>query len=56
MRAGLDPFSFLVISVAGWLNQRQQQVIEYLIEEKSRSAGTNRQPPKMVSTGRLIRD
>jgi HTH-like domain len=33
MRAGLDPFSFLVISVAGWINQRQQQVIEYLIEE-----------------------
>ena len=33
MRTGFDPFSFLVISVAGWLNQRQQQVIEYLVEE-----------------------
>src|SRR5215468_5782958 len=33
MRACLDPFSFLVISIAGWLNQRQQQVIEYLVEE-----------------------
>ena len=33
MRAGLDPFAFLVISVAGWMNQRQQQVIEYLVEE-----------------------
>jgi transposase InsO family protein len=33
MRASLGPFSFLVISVAGWINQRQQQVIEYLIEE-----------------------
>ena len=33
MRTGLDPFSFLVISIAGWINQRQQQVIEYLIEE-----------------------
>jgi hypothetical protein len=33
MRAGLDPFSFLVISIAGWINQRQQQVIEYLVEE-----------------------
>jgi hypothetical protein len=33
MRACLDPFSFLVVSVAGWLNQRQQQVIEYLVEE-----------------------
>jgi transposase InsO family protein len=33
MRAGLNPFSFLVVSIAGWINQRQQQVIEYLIEE-----------------------
>jgi len=33
MRSGLDPFSFLVVSVAGWINQRQQQLIEYLIEE-----------------------
>src|SRR5215831_17809222 len=33
MGAGLDPFSFLVVCVAGWLNQRQQHVIEYLVEE-----------------------
>ena len=33
MRAGLDPFSFLVVSIAGWMNQHQHQVIEYLIEE-----------------------
>src|SRR5215472_9360475 len=33
MRANLDPFAFLVISFAGWINQRQQQVIEYLVEE-----------------------
>ena len=33
MRARLDPFSFLVISIAGWLNQRQQHVTEYLVEE-----------------------
>jgi len=33
MRACLDPFSFLVVSVAGWMNQHQQHVIEYLIEE-----------------------
>ena len=33
MRSGFDPFSFLVLSVAGWLNQRQEQVIEYLVEE-----------------------
>jgi hypothetical protein len=33
MLAGLDPFSFLVVSIAGWMNQRQHRVIEYLIEE-----------------------
>ena len=33
MRSGLDPFSFLVVCVAGWINRRGQQVIEYLIEE-----------------------
>src|SRR5215510_2106549 len=33
MRSCLDPFSFLVVTMAGWLNLRQQQVIEYLIEE-----------------------
>jgi hypothetical protein len=33
MRQRLDPFSFLVISVAGWINERQQQVIDYLVEE-----------------------
>src|SRR5215470_9889254 len=33
MRTRFDPFSFLVLSVAGWLNQRQQHVIEYLVEE-----------------------
>jgi len=33
MRAGLDPFSFLVVSMAGWLNQRQQQIIDYVVEE-----------------------
>src|SRR5437868_5740061 len=33
MRALLDPFSFLVVSLAGWMNQHQQQVIHYLMEE-----------------------
>src|SRR5437660_5604756 len=33
MRSGLDPFSFLAVCVAGWINRRDQQVIEYLIEE-----------------------
>src|SRR3954470_2799362 len=29
----LDPFQFLLVAVAGWMNQRQQQAIEYLQEE-----------------------
>jgi hypothetical protein len=29
----MDPVSFLVISFAGWMNQRQQYVIDYLVEE-----------------------
>jgi hypothetical protein len=33
MRASLDPFSFLVVSMAGWLNQKQQRIIDYLVEE-----------------------
>jgi hypothetical protein len=26
----LDPFRFLLITVAGWMNQRQLQMIDYL--------------------------
>src|SRR6476620_4997716 len=33
MRSVLDPFQFVVIAIAGWMNQHQQQVIEYLLEE-----------------------
>ena len=33
MRAALDPLSLLVVSIGGWMNQHQQHVIEYLIEE-----------------------
>ena len=29
----LNPFRFLVISVAGWMNQRQLLMIDYLREE-----------------------
>ena len=29
----LDPFRFLLIAVAGWMNQHQLQVIDYLGEE-----------------------
>src|SRR5215470_16697226 len=33
MAKALDPFRFVLITVAGWINQRQLQVIEYLREE-----------------------
>ena len=33
MRLALDPFRLLLISVAGWLNQQQQDVIDYLQED-----------------------
>lgn len=33
MHAMFEPFSFLVVSLAGWMNQHQQHVIHYLIEE-----------------------
>ena len=33
MEKMLNPFQFVVILLAGWMNQRQQDVIEYLREE-----------------------
>jgi putative transposase len=33
MPKSLDPFRLLLFSVAGWMNQRQQEVIDYLPEE-----------------------
>jgi putative transposase len=33
MRTVLDPFSFLVTCLAGWMNQHQHHIINYLIEE-----------------------
>jgi transposase InsO family protein len=33
MSTVFDPFSVLVVSIAGWMNQHQQHVIQYLIEE-----------------------
>src|SRR6516225_3116824 len=33
MTLAIDPFRLLLISLAGWLNQRQQDVIDYLQEE-----------------------
>src|SRR5262245_57187711 len=33
MRNALNPFRFVVITVAGWMNQKQQHAIDYLREE-----------------------
>src|SRR5438128_8251014 len=33
MQTGLDPFRFVIIAVAGWMNQHQQHSIDYLLEE-----------------------
>ena len=33
MRNILNPFRFVVIAIAGWMNQKQQYAIEYLREE-----------------------
>ena len=33
MRLAIDPFRLLLTSLAGWLNQQQQDVIDYLQEE-----------------------
>ncbi len=33
MRNVLNPFRFVVIAVAGWMNQKQQHAIDYLREE-----------------------
>jgi putative transposase len=33
MSRALDPFRFVLVAVAGWMNQRQLQVIDYLREE-----------------------
>src|SRR5918995_7300288 len=33
MQLVLDPFRFVLISVAGWMNQRHLHTIDYLLEE-----------------------
>src|SRR5215472_13705344 len=33
MTLAFDPFRLLLISLAGWLNQRQQEALDYLQEE-----------------------
>jgi hypothetical protein len=35
MQRVLDPFRFLLIAAAGWMNEQQQLAIDYLREEDS---------------------
>jgi hypothetical protein len=37
----LNPFQFVVIVLAGWMNQRQQNVIEYLRAKRIESCASN---------------
>ncbi len=46
MHLTLDPYRLLLISLAGWMNQQQQDVIEYLQEE-------NRVLHEQLGTSRL---
>ena len=49
MRAVLEPFSFVIVAVAGWMGQLQQHVIEYLIEE-------NRLLREQIGSRRLLKN
>src|SRR5260370_24233153 len=33
VRFSFDPFSFVVLAIAGWMSRHQQEVIAYLVEE-----------------------
>jgi hypothetical protein len=48
MARTLDPLQFVLMAMAGWMNQRQQQVIEYLQEENRVFARADRQAATAV--------
>jgi hypothetical protein len=33
VRLSFDPFSYVLLAVAGWMSRHQQEVIAYLVEE-----------------------
>jgi hypothetical protein len=33
MNASIQPLQLLLVSVAGWMDRRQQEFIEYIVEE-----------------------
>jgi hypothetical protein len=42
----LDPFRFVLIAVAGWMNQHQLQIVDYLREENRVLRADNWKRPK----------
>ena len=44
----LDPLQFVMIALAGWMNQRQLQTLEYLREENRGSARATRRPTSAI--------
>jgi hypothetical protein len=48
MRSVFNPFQFVVIAIAGWMNQHQQHVVEYLLEENRVTSGADRQLPNAI--------
>jgi hypothetical protein len=40
MTADLSPLRLLLVTLAGWINRHQQEVLEYLMEETGSSASS----------------
>ena len=63
MARTLDPLQFVLMAMAGWMNQRQQQVIDYLQEKnrvlreqagKRRLRFTNDQRPRLAVKAKVL--
>ena len=53
MRRAMDPFQFLLITVAGWMNQQQQHAIDF----RGRTSGCfSFAPCRMISMSASIID
>ena len=62
-RCPMQPWQLLLIGVAGWMNRKQQQVIEYLLEEnrvlreqigKKRLSLTDRQRRRLAGKAKVV--
>ena len=50
----LDPFRVLVVTLAGWMNQQQQDVIEYLKEENRVSLHRSEALPEVLHQHQVV--